>query len=410
MLEPPAALAAGVVTTCNETNLANALIGGGLVTFDCGPGPVTIDITAPQIITVNTAVDGGGLVTIRSNGSSDAFQVTGSADFSARNLTISNADNGITTSSSGQVSATNCNFSGNSQGIDTQGTGSVIATNCNFSGVVAYGINNQGTGPLTATNCTFSTGDYGIDHRSTGSVTATNCTFTSGSGGYGIANEAGGSVTATNCSFAGGDYGIDNEEPGVVIATNCTFSGIDAAIDNEDTGPVTATNCTFSGNNIGIDNESTGLLTVTNSILANSGTSNCSGSITDGGHNLDTGSTCGFGSSSLSNVVAGLDPAGLADNGGPTETIAVLLGSPAINGGDQTVCAAPPVDNRDQRGFVRPGGSSTNCTIGAFEFAARAPGALMGAPALSPVGLLALAALLGAGGCLLLRRKIRAVT
>ena len=50
-----------------------------------------------------------------------------------------------------------------------------------------------------------------------------------------------------------------------------------------------------------------------------------------------------------------LDPAGLKDNGGPTQTIALLPGSPAINAGDPDVCANPPVNGVDQRGYARPG-------------------------------------------------------
>src|SRR5207237_7821027 len=68
-----------------------------------------------------------------------------------------------------------------------------------------------------------------------------------------------------------------------------------------------------------------------------------------------------------------LDPAGLASNGGPTQTIALEAGSPAINAGDEAICAAPPVNNLDQRGFVRPGMGATKCSIGAYEFDAAPP-------------------------------------
>jgi uncharacterized repeat protein (TIGR01451 family) len=61
----------------------------------------------------------------------------------------------------------------------------------------------------------------------------------------------------------------------------------------------------------------------------------------------------------------------LANNGGPTQTIALLSSSPAINAGDESVCSTTtgtaPVNNLDQRGFVRPGTGATNCSIGAFE-------------------------------------------
>ena len=69
-----------------------------------------------------------------------------------------------------------------------------------------------------------------------------------------------------------------------------------------------------------------------------------------------------------------LDPAGLADNGGLTQTIALEAGSPAINAGDETVCATPPISNLDQRGFVRPGIGAMNCSIGAYEFGSTTQG------------------------------------
>jgi hypothetical protein len=50
----------------------------------------------------------------------------------------------------------------------------------------------------------------------------------------------------------------------------------------------------------------------------------------------------------------------LADNGGPTLTLALLPGSPAIDAGD--TLAAPPTD---QRGFPRPYGPAAD--IGAYE-------------------------------------------
>jgi hypothetical protein len=55
----------------------------------------------------------------------------------------------------------------------------------------------------------------------------------------------------------------------------------------------------------------------------------------------------------------------LADNGGPTETHALLAGSPAIDAGDNSTCAAGPVSGMDQRGILRPQGLV--CDVGAFE-------------------------------------------
>ncbi len=55
----------------------------------------------------------------------------------------------------------------------------------------------------------------------------------------------------------------------------------------------------------------------------------------------------------------------LANNGGLTDTHALLDGSPAIDAGDNATCAAAPVSGVDQRGVLRPQGLV--CDIGAYE-------------------------------------------
>jgi len=69
--------------------------------------------------------------------------------------------------------------------------------------------------------------------------------------------------------------------------------------------------------------------------------------LADGAHNLESATRTGV-----------VGP--LADNGGPTLTMALLPGSPAIGAADSA--SAPPTD---QRGFPRPSGS---VDIGAYEF------------------------------------------
>jgi hypothetical protein len=83
------------------------------------------------------------------------------------------------------------------------------------------------------------------------------------------------------------------------------------------------------------------------------------------GHNLSSDSTCAFTNvGSLNNTDPVLGP--LADNGGPTLTMALLPGSPAIDSGD--TAAAPPTD---QRGFLCPAGAAAD--IGAFEYGSMLP-------------------------------------
>ncbi len=52
----------------------------------------------------------------------------------------------------------------------------------------------------------------------------------------------------------------------------------------------------------------------------------------------------------------------LADNGGTTQTHALLIGSDAIDNGDDLLCPAT-----DQRGVTRPQGAG--CDIGSYEYA-----------------------------------------
>jgi hypothetical protein len=64
------------------------------------------------------------------------------------------------------------------------------------------------------------------------------------------------------------------------------------------------------------------------------------------------------------------------ENGGPPggRAIAALQAdSPAINAGDESVCAEPPVNDLDQRGYVRPGAGHAQCSIGAYEADATPP-------------------------------------
>ncbi len=414
---PPRALAAGVVGdgtpgSCTEAALDAALAGGGSVTFNCGASPITITVTSRKVIGSDTSLDGGGLVTLSGGGVTGVVSISQKVTATLANLTITGGvdDGGAVRNSGRKLMVINSTFSNNSATIDAGRDG------------VGGAISNDGT--LAVTNSTFSANSAlsggAIAHRSHSPLTVNNSVFTQNTSSRGGAIMTfRGKLTVTNSRFSGnsaisGDYyfgqGGAVNNAGAFTLTSSTFSNnaaddLGGAINNF--GKLTVSNSTFGSNNADIrggaifnggkltvtnstfaDNSatdggaaiSTGTrknLTLKNTIVANSTAGeNCWGTVTDKGHNLDSGASCGFSSAkgSLSNTDPKLDPAGLADNGGPTQTIAVEADSPAINAGDQRVCKKAPVKNVDQRGFVRPGTGSTNCTIGAYEFNSPGPG------------------------------------
>jgi hypothetical protein len=102
----------------------------------------------------------------------------------------------------------------------------------------------------------------------------------------------------------------------------------------------------------------------------NSMSGNCSGGVAGGSANLSDDATCAdlfTQTGDLNSTPAGLDPAGLKNNGGLTETIALLATSPAVNAIPTSSCT--DLDGlpttKDQRGVPRPQGPA--CDIGAYE-------------------------------------------
>jgi hypothetical protein len=124
-----------------------------------------------------------------------------------------------------------------------------------------------------------------------------------------------------------------------------------------------------SGGNLSV-NEGTSL-TLRDTILAAGsaapGSEDCAGSATDGGHNLEDRAPSQCGLSAANGDVLGASPllAALAENGGPTETLALGPASPALGAGG--ACVDPANGGAplavDQRGLSRP----AVCDIGAFQ-------------------------------------------
>jgi hypothetical protein len=106
---------------------------------------------------------------------------------------------------------------------------------------------------------------------------------------------------------------------------------------------------------------SAGKVYVRNSILSSNVPGNCTGALIDNGNSISSDATCAFSApGSRNNTDPMLTPLGAY--GGPTLTMALLPGSPAIDAANPAYC--PPVD---QRGVPRPQGGG--CDIGAVEAA-----------------------------------------
>ena len=313
---PDAAPGDGVcTTTAAECTLraaveeTNALTGGDAITL----GAVTHRLKSTLEIDDDLTITGAGvdsLITFLGNPGLAAIQVSGPASVTMSDLRVSRV---------GLINA------GGSLTLDHV----TVAKSRSFFG----GVRNDG-GTLVLNDVAV------VRTRSTG-----------------VGNINGGTATLTNVLLARnrGD-GLFNRS--TAMLTNVTIARNNrGAVTNVDPATVTLSNVTVTRNGYGF--EGGGPLTLRNTLVVQKQC--CRDPVLSLGHNLESGSTCGLsGPGDLSNI----DPlikASLRDNGGFTETLALLPGSPAIDGGDNTGCPAT-----DQRGVARPQG--TACDIGAYEF------------------------------------------
>lgn len=181
---------------------------------------------------------------------------------------------------------------------------------------------------------------------------------TSNSGG-GLRND--GTLKIINSTISGNNTRIDQAHDGGGVFNEGNLDVIQATI---------ASN-SASGSGGGIWNQ--GRLSLINTILADNEPGNCnpSAALLSLGHNLESDNTCQLDASAdLLNAEAKLAP--LTDNGGPTKTHALIIGSPAIDSGQDLSAEGITVD---QRGKSRPDGGGYD--IGSYETRKKIPPAAL---------------------------------
>ena len=413
----------------SETALALAITGTGsgeTVTLSC---PTSTVISFSPNASGSTGMSGTGTLSISQSVTLDAAQSPGEIVFTGNKDTeLMSIAQGVSVTLNGLNLQSG--YASNGGAIDNKGT--LTVENSSLSGNstkygLGGGIDNEST--VTVENSTFSdnSSEYGPGGAigSTGTSTVTNSTFsgnTSGdAGGAVYSYQAGISVTATtfwdnSAMDQGGAIDVDS---GSLTAAASTFSSNSAEYGGAVQGyssPMSVTDSTVSGNsssgnggaiinfsgtalvaNTTISGNSDpqlggavaatngGQTTLAADIIAGSGPGiNCNGGIADAGHNLVDDSSCGFTNGSNGDIVTGsggvvLSP--VANNGGPTETVSLPAGSPAIDAIAPNATFANPITSAsqkacpaaDQRGLPRPGDTGSNnpqgnCDIGSYEY------------------------------------------
>ncbi|WP_198134517.1 fibronectin type III domain-containing protein [Geotalea uraniireducens] len=286
---------------------------GDIILFDPSLSGQTVTIASPLVIAKDLSIGGYDArpITINGGGTTRIFQVSGSTTFTLNYLTLTD---GVATDGgaiSDNVNATTfislCTFSGNTA---TAAGGAISAAGTMSISDTLFAGNSAVQGGAIFNNNALSLVN----------VTLANNSANSGGGIY----SSGGSTLVKNTTIAGNNATVQGG--GIEIASGAV--GFRNSIVAGNTSP--------SGPDI-------------------------SGFATSLGYNL-VKDTSGATFTVTTGDLTGQDPllGPLADNGGPIKTMALLLGSPAIDSGACTGASAT-----DQRSMPRP--QNGLCDMGAYE-------------------------------------------
>lgn len=337
-------------------------------------------------------------VVINGVGTDRVFTIAKGAAVTISNLIIQNAKStadGAAIANLGSLTVNNSTIQNNSLGkfghekcAPCEGGGISNQGKMELNNVIVSGNSADGGAGGDFFNGVFIPNDIGGGIYNSGNLTVTNSTIISnlaGNTGGGIENDGTLTlITSTVSNNTGG--GITNN--GVFTAINSTI-GLNKAAGVYDFScnvQTTLTNVTVASNEINLSNvplppgsgndavvctKFNSILTLQNSLIANSTLgANCAGVFVSEDFNLDSGNTCGLHKahdlSSKNPVLGPLEgnrPTPIPIGGPePTNTFALLPGSPAIDAGGTSTNNCPATD---QRGVSRPQGNA--CDIGAYE-------------------------------------------
>lgn len=327
--------------------------------------------------------DGGGIVNY-GNLTLENVTVTGNATQSDATMSADAPGGGIFNAMTLQLR--NCTITGNAaadMGGGIHNKGILIAMQSTISGNTARtdrggGLSNYNKATVilsTIAGNTATGSGGGIENG--GGLTLTHSTVSGNTGeiGGGIHNVGGLDMTDTtvaNNTARRSGGGIQNEYSS--DALNGTLRANGVTIAGNRAGEKGGTDAGGGG----LANKRPATAKVANAILAgNSDTTgtapDCRGTLLSVGYNLIQNTAgCRVTGTETGNVL-GKDPklGPLADNGGPTQTMALLPGSPAIDAGNPATpgSGGGACEKTDQRGTPRPvsGGGKLICDIGAFE-------------------------------------------
>ena len=313
-------------------------------------------ISSAGTLTINASTISDNTV---SHGNGGGITSTGTLTINASTISGNTADDGVggIDNNGGTLTITDSTISGN--GASIFGTGSIenhghaTVTNSTISGSPGTGIGNEGTLTVTASTISGNKGDGIFSLANTLAITDSTISGNTGPGVHytsGATSTSSTTLTITNSTISNNGNGLFREPPVGVQPVGVQPVGVQAVTARE--GQTLLVNSIVAGNHgsdIGLDPD-----------IDPDSSYNLIGVVRSGQIPADKGNLI------IGSNAPGLGP--LADNGGLTQTMALLPGSPAIDAGSN-VLAIDPTTGRplttDQRGLPRI--YNGRIDIGAFE-------------------------------------------